>query len=306
MRTFIAFMATLLVAVLLVGGCARPPQQAATPDQPGMQQPAPPAAGQQIRMVGSTTLLPLAQKWSEGFRAANPGANIAVSGGGSGNGIEALTNGSAEIADSSREIKDKEVEAAKAKGINPLEHLVAHDGIAVIVHPDNPLTEISLQKLSDIYTGEIKKWDEIGGKGLGDIQVINRDSSSGTYESFKELVVQLHGKQKERDYAPGTINQTSNEAIASLVAQGKTAIGYVGLAYLKDSVKALKVIGIKGGAGEAATAANVVSGKYPIARELYLYTNGEPTGMLAEYITWIKSPAGQALVTEVGFVPLSK
>lgn len=294
----------VLVGALVMGGCSRPQQTTPQPGQPiaGPAEPAPHAGGT-IRQTGSTTVLPLAQKWQEGFNQLNPGVNIAVSGGGSGTGIKALNSKTAEIANSSREIKDKEIEEAKAAGFTPVEHIVAYDGIAIIVHKDNPLTKISLQQASDLYTGTAKTWDEIGAKGLGKPQLINRDSSSGTYESFKEMVVQMHGKAKDNDFAPGTLNQTSNQGILTMVGQTKTAIGYVGLGYVDDTVKVLPVVG-EDGQAVSPSIETVQSKKYPIARALYCYTAGEPSGTVKDYLDWIKGSAGQAIVEELGFVPV--
>jgi phosphate transport system substrate-binding protein len=293
----------MVAGSLILGGCGRPQQQAPAPGAAGQPTPAP-AAGGQIRQVGSTTLLPLAERWRSEFNSLNPGVSIAVSGGGSGTGIKALMSRSAEIADSSREIKAEEVKEAEAAGVKPVEHVVAHDGIAIIVNPANPLTQISVEKLSDLYQGKIAKWDDLGAKGLGQVQLINRDSSSGTYEAFKELVVTLGGKDKTRDFAPGTLNQTSNQGILAMVEQTKGAIGYVGLGYVSDKVKVLKVIPAGGKEAVAPNVETVLSKKYPISRALYCYTNGEPTGELKTYIDYIKSAAGQKVVTELGFVPI--
>lgn len=292
----------VIIAGVILAGCSRPTSTGPTP---GMPMGGPQAAGGQIRQVGSTTLLPLAERWRSEFNIAHPDINIAVSGGGSGTGIKALINKSAEIANSSREIKSKEDADAKANGVTPIEHLVAHDGIAVIVNPANPLKELSLRTLSDIYTGKTSTWDEIGGKGLGKIQIVNRDSSSGTYEAFKDMVVTLGGKDKTRDFAPGTMNQTSNEAVLNMVAQTKGAIGYIGLGYLNDTVKDLPIIPLAGGKAVAPTEATILNKTYPISRALYCYTNGEPVGNLKIYLDWIKGPEGQRLVTELGFVPVA-
>lgn len=306
--TAVVVLGAVLAAWLCCTGCSRPPDQSAVaPPMPGNEaQPGPQATGATISQVGSTTVLPLAEKWRDAFNQQHPEVNLAVSGGGSGAGIEALSNKSAQIANASREIKAKEKESAAAKGVNPVEHLVAYDGIAVIVAKDNPLTEISVQKLSDIYTGKITKWDEVGAKGLGTIQLVNRDSASGTYDAFKEMVVQLGGKDKQRDYAAGTMNQTSNEAVKTTVAQGKGAIGYVGLGYLDDTIKALKVIGLKGGAAVAPSVDTVMNKSYPISRALYMYTDGEPSGAIKDYLDYVKSDAGQAIVEQLGFVPIRK
>ncbi|MHB8996105.1 MAG: PstS family phosphate ABC transporter substrate-binding protein [Armatimonadota bacterium] len=297
----IAAVFALVICLIVLGGCGRPQQQGPTSGTVG--QPAP-AAGGQIRQVGSTTLLPLAERWRSEFNAVNPGIAVAVSGGGSGTGIKALMSRSAEIANSSREIKPAEVKAAEAAGVKPVEHVVAYDGIAIIVNPANTMNEITLEKLSDLYTGKITKWDDLGATGLGQVQLINRDSSSGTYEAFKELVVTLGGKDAARDFAPGTLNQTSNQGILAMVEQTKGAIGYVGLGYVSDKVKVLKVIPAGGKEAIAPTVETILSEKYPISRPLYCYTNGEPTGDLKTYIDYVKSEVGQRVVTELGFVPI--
>lgn len=257
-----------------------------------------------IRQVGSTTVLPLAERWQQQFNKAHPEVEIAVSGGGSGTGIKALTSATAEIANSSREIKPKEVEQAKAAGIDLVEHVVAYDGIAVIVHPSNPLTEISVEELSDIYSGRVSDWAEVGARGMGGIQVVSRDSASGTYEAFKELVVTMGGTEKDRDYAPAALKQASNQAVLGLVSQTETAIGYIGLGYVDESVKVLRVAPMGGGEAVDPAVESVKSGAYPVSRALYLYTGGEPTGVLKEYLDWIKGPEGQAIVAELGFVPV--
>jgi len=270
----------------------------------GREQPAPGGgAPRRIRQIGSTTVLPLAEEWRKGFNKAEPDIDISVSGGGSGTGIKALIAGTAEIANASREIEPKEVEQARAGGVEPVEHTVAYDGIAVIVHPSNPLEELSVQQISNIFSGRATDWRQVGGRG-GEIQVISRDSASGTYEAFKELVVTMQGRERERDYAPAALKQTSNQAVLALVARTKTAIGYVGLGYLDESVRALGVIPIDGEQAVAATVGEVAAGRYPVARALYCYTNGEPSGVLKQYLDWVKGPEGQAIVEELGFVPV--
>jgi phosphate transport system substrate-binding protein len=299
-----------LVATVLVAGCSRPQEQEQGVKSPGAAKSAPVAqpssqAGQ-IRQVGSTTVQPLAQRWQEGFNAANKDVNIQVSGGGTGAGFKALIDGSAEIADASRAIKDEEKSQAEAKGIKPVEHHVAYDGISIVVNPQNPVQKLTLQQISDIYVGKVKTWDELGAKGLGEIQVFNRDSSSGTYDAFKEMVVQLHGKDKTRDFMAETMMVASNQAILASVAKTKTGIGYIGLGFVDQSVKTVSVVPLAGGEAVAPTPDTVLKGTYPISRKLYLYTNGEPTGTLKQYIDWIKGPEGQRIVSAQGFVPLSK
>lgn len=261
------------------------------------------AAGQTIRQIGSTTVLPLAEEWRAAFNAAHPEVDIAVSGGGSGTGINALISGSAEIANSSRPIKPAEVEAARAAGVRPVEHVIAYDGLAVIVNPANPVDEIPMATLSDIYVGRTRDWSAVGAPGLGEIQVISRDSASGTYEVFKEIVVTLDGADSSRDYAPEALRQASNQIILTLVAQSRSAIGYVGLSYLSAEVKPLAIIPLAGGDAVVPTLRSVQDGSYPIARGLYCYTNGEPTGAVKQYLDWVMGPEGQAIVEQLGFVP---
>ena len=256
-----------------------------------------------IQQIGSTTLLPLAEKWREGFNQEHPDTEIAVAGGGSGPGINALISGTAEIADASRPMKDKEKNAAKEAGIDPVEHVVAYDGIAVIVHPSNAVSQLSIEQLSDIFVGNIKNWKEIGGPDK-EIVLINRDSTSGTYEAFKELVVTLHKSDESREYAPEALAVQSNQAVVASVKESKRAIGYVGLGYLDESVKVLRVITIGGGKPVEPIIENVQNKSYPISRALYMYTNGEPTGNLANYFEYIRSPEGQAIVGELGYVPI--
>lgn len=307
-KVIVSICVLLVVMTVLTGimGCG--PKPTATDAIGEIAPPVPPPSGgggTAIAQIGSTTVLPLAEKWHEAFGAKNQGADIMVSGGGSGAGIKALIDGTADIADASREIKDKEIAQAKEKGIEPVEHLVAYDGIAVVVHPSNPINELSVKQLSDIFTGTKRSWSDFGGNS-GEIQIISRDSASGTYESFKELVVTMDGKNKDLDYAPEAIKQGSNQGILTIVGQTKGAIGYIGLGYVDDSVKMIGVIPIDGDKAVPANAETVKSGAYPVSRALYCYTNGEPTGMLKEYLDFIKGPEGQAIVGENGFVPITK
>jgi len=291
-RRSLAVLASLAIAAVALGGCGRPSGPAGKEGR-----------AQTIRMIGSTTVLPLGERWQEEFNEQHPEVDIAVSGGGSGTGIKALISGTAEIAMSSRDIKEAEVEQARAAGVTLVEHTVAYDGIAVIVNPANPLREISLQELSDIYAGLVRDWSAPGVSGLGEIQLISRDSASGTYEVFKEIVVTLGGSDKSRDYAPEALKQTSNQAIIMLVSRTKGAIGYIGLGYVDGSVKLLPVSSGKKGEAVSPALDTVRDGSYPIARKLYLYTNGEPAGPTKEFLDWIEGEEGQAVVGELGFVP---
>lgn len=256
-----------------------------------------------IDQIGSTTVLPIAEKWQQAFGRAHPNIELNVSGGGSGTGIKALIDGTAEIANASRAMKDEEKRLAQEKGVEPVEHVVAYDGIAAVVNPANGVESLSVEQLSDIFSGEVTNWSEVGGTG-GEIIVVSRDSASGTYESWKEMVIQMGGAEEDRDYTPAALKQGSNEGVRSSVANTPGAIGYIGLGYISESVKVLSVSPVGGGDAVEPTSENVQSGAYPISRALYMYTNGEPTGVLAEYFEWGMGEEGQALVAEAGFVPV--
>ncbi len=250
------------------------------------------AFAENIVIKGSTTVLPIAQVALDAYMKGNPGVNISLSGGGSGEGIKALIDKSTDIANSSREIKEKEIEEAKAKGVNPTATVVAYDGIVPIVHPKNKVNNLTIDQLSQIYQGKITNWKDVGGDDL-QIVVISRDSSSGTFEAWGELVL------NKAKVLPQAELQASNGAIVQVVSKNRYAIGYVGLGYVNKSVKGLTVNGIK------ATADTCISKAYPVSRPLYMYTNGEPKGEAAKFIKFVLSPAGQKLVDKEGFVPLT-
>jgi len=249
------------------------------------------AGGRTLVLTGSTTVLPIAQLCAEKFMDQHPDVNISVRGGGSGVGIAALIDGTCDIAMASRPMKTKELKSARGKGINPLATVIAKDGIAIIVHPSNPLSEITLAQLKDIYTGKISNWKDVGGKP-GKIVVISRDVASGTFEVFKKIV--LKGAKTRAD----ALMLASNKAVATTVEKTPGAIGYVGLGYISSKVKALAVDGVE------PTKETVVSGKYKLARPLYLYTYGKPTGLAKEFIDFVLSPEGQKIVDKIGFVPV--
>ncbi|MCS7258886.1 MAG: phosphate ABC transporter substrate-binding protein [candidate division WOR-3 bacterium] len=244
-----------------------------------------------ITIAGSTTVLPIAQKCAEAYMDVNPQVNISIRGGGSGVGISALISKTVDIANSSRPIKDKELNTARQKGVNPYGTIIALDGIAIVVNPQNPINEISLKTLKDIYTGKITNWRALGGPDQ-EIVVISRDVASGTFEVFKEKVL---GGEKVRDDA---LMLASNKAVATTVKDTRGAIGYIGLGYISEDVKVLKVDGV------IPNAETVRKGKYKIARPLYMYTNGTPKGIVKDFIDFILSPTGQKLITDVGFISL--
>ena len=249
------------------------------------------AASNSITITGSTTVLPIAQRAAEAFMDINEDISVSVRGGGSGVGIAALIDGRADISDASRPIKTKEIKLAREKGIDPYANVVARDGIAVVVHPDNPVDSIGIEDLKKIYTGEIENWKDLGGPNKA-IVVISRDYSSGTFEVFKELV--LEGAK----VIDGALMLASNKAVSTTISITPNSIGYIGLGYLSKEVKALKVDGVE------ATEETVKEGKYKLARPLFMYTNGEPTGIIKTFIDFVFSPQGQEIAREVGYVPV--
>jgi phosphate transport system substrate-binding protein len=248
-------------------------------------------AAESIVIKGSTTVLPIAQAALEAYMKANPGVQISLSGGGSGEGIKALLDKTTDIADSSREIKKEEIELAEKNGVKPLAHVVAYDAIIPVVHPKNKVTNLSIDQLSQIYQGKITNWKEVGGEDLK-IVVISRDSSSGTFESWDHFIM------KKARVTPQAQMLASNGAIVTAVSKNRYAIGYLGMGYVNKSLKPLPVDGIK------ASVETALSKEYPLSRELYMYTNGEPTGEVAKFIAFVKSADGQKIVAKEGFVPL--
>lgn len=250
-----------------------------------------PAFAGKVVIEGSTTVLPIAQKAAEVFMNNNPGEEISVRGGGSGVGIASIIEGTCDIADASRAIKPSELEKAAKKGRDLKAHVIAMDGISHIVHLSNALANLTRAQIKEIYTGRISNWNKLGGPDMK-IVVISRDSASGTFEAFSEMVLD---KKKVR---PDAIMQASNQGIASIVARTPGAIGYIGLGYVSSSVKAISVDGIM------PTKESVLKNKYPITRPLFMYTNGKPEGSIKKFIDFVKSAEGQKIVGEEGFVGL--
>ncbi|MEZ5335520.1 MAG: PstS family phosphate ABC transporter substrate-binding protein [Methanolobus sp.] len=255
-----------------------------------------PTEAESIMIKGSDTVLPLSQAEAEEFMIENPEKSITVIGGGSGVGIAALIDGEVDIAMASRQIKDSEIESAQANGIDPVEHVIAWDGIAVVVNPENPVTELTFEQLKSIYDGSVSNWADVGGEDL-EITVITRDSSSGTYGYFQEEVL------LDEEYRQDALVQPATGAIVQEISQNTGAIGYIGYAYLDETTTALA---LDGGEGFVeATPENIMSGDYPLARPLHYYTDGEPTGLAKEYIDYVMSSTGQDIVSDVGYFPVN-
>ena len=256
------------------------------------------ASGEQsISVKGFDTILPLAQAEAEEFMNESSGKSVSVTGGEAGVGIAALIDGQVDIATASREITSNETESAQKNGINPVEHAIAYDGVTAVVNPANPVSELTFDQLRGIYNGSISNWKEVGGEDKP-IAVISRDSSSRTYKDFQKDVMLGDG------YRPDALNQPATEGVVGEVSQNPNAIGYIGFAYLDNSIKALSLD--KGNGSVTPTAESILSGEYPLSRALYFYTNGEPSGPTKEFIDFVLSEKGQNLVSEVGYIPLKK
>jgi phosphate transport system substrate-binding protein len=242
-----------------------------------------------LRIDGSTTVLPITQRAAEVFMKKNPSIKVFVSGSGSGTGIKALIDGTTNIATSSREAKDKEVATGKEKRVILTAHKIALDGIVPIVHPSMKIDNITLEQLRDIYNGKIKRWKELGGPDRP-ISVVSRDTSSGTYEVWEEKI--LHKTRVRAD----ALLVASNGQTVQTVSQNRFAIGYIGIGYIEKSVKVLKVN------GNSASAKSVRDGSWLVARPLFMYTNGKPAGVIAKFIDFMLSKDGQKIVNEVKYV----
>ncbi len=258
-----------------------------------------------IQNKGSDTLVNVAQAWAEAYREIDPNVAVAVSGGGSGTGIAAMINGTVDIANASRAMKAKEIELAKSKGQNPIEHVVGYDALAVFLHKDNPMKAISLPQLADIYgeEGKTENWSEMGIEVPGckgqEMVLVSRQNNSGTYAYFRKAVL-----GKKRDYKMGTRDMHGSKDVVDLVEKTPCAIGYSGLAYATDHVKLACVTKDDGGDCVMPTVASASDGSYPIARPLLMYTNGEPSGAIKEYLDWILSDEGQCIISKKGYAPV--
>lgn len=258
------------------------------------------AVSRYLTVKGSDTMVHLVSAWAEEFMKLHQDVELSVTGGGSGTGIAGIINGTTDICASSRRINDKEMELAAGRGITPVEVSVALDGIAVIVHPHNQLEEFSLDQLQDIFTGKITNWQEVGGVDRP-ILVFSRESSSGTYVFFQEHVM------NRQDYAPRARLLPGTSALVQGVAADVGAVGYVGLGYVNEAGDRIKAVRIQGEAGAPAIAPSektVQDGSYPVARPLFLYTNGEATGTAKDFIDFILGEQGQKIVRETGYVSI--
>jgi phosphate transport system substrate-binding protein len=287
-----ACCAFLIVFAATLAGC-RPSGDASTGSD---------GAIQTIQNKGSDTLVNLALAWVEAYALVHPEVRISVTGGGSGTGIAAMINGTVDIANASRAMKTVELDAARANGIEPIEFTVALDAIAIVVHPDNPIDHLSLQQISDIYTGKITNWSELGSYDRP-IVLLSRESNSGTYVYFLENVIRQGWEDDDSLFSPDTLLMPSSEGISAEVRQNRNAIGYDGLGYVTPDQKVVAVGIEPGGPFVLPSIETVNDGSYPISRPLYMYTAGEPSGAIRTFLDWILSD-GQQMVRDLGFVPL--
>jgi len=258
-----------------------------------------------IENKGSDTIVNLALAWAETYQSEHTDVQISVTGGGSGTGIAALINGTVDIANASRKIKSEEVDEAKSKGIDPVEHIIARDAIAVIVNPENPVIELTLQQIADIYSGKITNWSDVGGDDRPIVK-LSRETNSGTHVYFLETVLRLGNKDDKTLFSTDTLLLPSSEGIISEVRDNPNAIGYDGLGYVPDDLKMI-AIAIEAGMPYVLPSIETVNDKtYAIARDLYMYTDGEPSGVVQQYLDWILSDEAQAIVAKLGFVPAIK
>lgn len=284
----IRFLAVAATAAVVLAGCSSPKQDGGA------------GSGERRTLIvkGSDTMVQLAQAWAEEFMKKHPDIMVTVTGGGSNTGIAALMNKGTDICNSSRAIKEEELASAKRKGIDVQEFVVAQDALSVVVHPDNPISELTLAQLKDIYTGKITNWSAVGGPDQR-IVLNSRETSSGTYVFFQEHVL-----GKGVPFADNTMLQPATSQIVQTVAQDKGGIGYVGLGYVTDKVKSLRLKKDDASPAVEGTVENVLNGSYPLARPLYEYTAGAPSGVAQQWLDWVRGPEGQEIVKRLDFVPI--
>lgn len=266
-----------------------------------------------IQNKGSDTLVNVAQAWAEHYKDINKEVAVAVSGGGSGTGIAAMINGTVDIANASRKMKDKELKKAEESGQNPLEHVVGYDALAVFIHHDNPSDSLSIDQLAQIFGrgGSATKWSDLDLKVPGcdsdEIVVVSRQNNSGTYAYFKKAVLKPaaeKGTLGKGSFRQGTLDMHGSKDVVDLVEKTPCAIGYSGLAYATDHIKMSCIAEETGGACVSPSVATASDKTYPIARPLFMYTNGEPTGHIKEYMDWILSDDGQCILLKKGYAPV--
>ena len=263
------------------------------------------SSGVAMQIKGSDTIVNLVQVWAEEYVGAHQDCNIGVTGGGSGTGFAALLNNTCDIAMASRQAEDREIDLAKEKNIQYKEFIVGLDGLAVLVNKDNPVTHLTMEQLRDIFMAKITNWKEVGGDDK-EIVILSRESNSGTHMFFKEHVLRHGDKKNKNEFSPSSLLMPSSQAIFDEIYQNPHALGYVGMGFINNNVKALSISNWNSNEFVYPSIENVKSGKYPISRPLYLYTNGQPQKMVKDFIDFALSPQGQKIVVETDFVPVGK
>lgn len=256
-----------------------------------------------IQIKGSDTMVNLGQAWAEEFNKRYPDVNISITGGGSGTGIAALISGTCDIAESSRAMADKEIKQALDRGVKPEQDIVALDGLAVVVHPNNPVKNLTLDDLRSIFMGNIDNWQAVGGKNKS-IVILSREVNSGTHIFFKEHVLRKGDAKGPEEFSPSALLMPSSQAIADEIANNENAIGYYGMGYINSGHRAIAVAKNSSSPFVTPTIENVKTDAYPISRPLYLCTNGQPKGAIKDFIEFVHSKDGQDIVKKLDFVPI--
>ena len=294
MRKFVILFISILL--ILLTGCANQ----SDPNEPTTV----PQAGGYIQNKGSDTIVNLALAWAEKYQQVKPDVRISVTGGGSGTGLTSLINGTVDIANASRQIKPEELEEARKAGLDPQEFVIARDAIAIIVNPENPVDHLTLDQLSKIYRGEINNWSEVGGEDRIIVR-LSRETNSGTHVYFLESVIRMGNNDDKTIFTAETLLLPSSEGIISEVRDNPNAIGYDGLGYVTDEVKMVAISSPASPDIYVIPSAETVSdNSYLISRNLYMYTQNKPVGIIKAYLDWITSAEAQAIVKELGFVPV--
>lgn len=292
------FLAATLIVLVLASACASEGTTSGN-SQPNS------SPSLFVQNKGSDTIVNLALAWAEKYQMDHPEVRISVTGGGSGTGIAGLIDGTVDIANASRKMKEEEIASAKAKGISPEEHIIARDAIAVIVHPDNPVDDLTIDQISMIYRGEINNWKDLGGEDRPIVR-LSRETNSGTHVYFLEEVVRKGSKDDKSIFSADTLLLPSSEGIIAEVRDNPNAIGYDGLGYIVPEVKVVAVAETPGDPYVLPSVETVNSGTYVISRDLYMYTNTNSDTVIADYLNWILSPEAQDIVLSLGFVPVKK
>jgi len=289
MKRLVLFVCTLMLLTACASSSGRSASQ--------------PPASAYIQNKGSDTLVNLALAWAEEYQGEHADVSISVTGGGSGTGIAALLNKTVDIANASRQMTVDETGQAQANGIQPVEFVVARDAIAVIVNPTNPVDALTLQQISDIYSGKFNNWRQVGGEDRPIVR-LSRETNSGTHVYFLQTVIRLGDANSKTLFSTDTLLLPSSEGIVNELRQNPNAIGYDGLGYIPSDLKVIAVGKDAGGPFVKPSIASVNDGSYPVSRDLYMYTAGPPAGGVKAYLDWILSPEAQAIVAQLGFVPV--